>query len=274
MMSGMPDMSMPMGMQQTSAGFSPPATPSVSTAAPERPQTSAYALCDSPSGLLAYVYDAIRPETASSMSTSSSLSPEHQRRLSTASTATSPLSPQSYAQSFTASTPASRSGRSTAGNSPVATRSPPKLISQSSSGSGGSSSNPGLSPEKSDPQHLSPWPPAAIIDWTMLHWLPGPEVMLRWLVNSQALMPTYWASHSLVPLGISHFRDPAPGGNGEGTGKAPPQWSEAYHRVAMVRRREGRVRFPAWEVPGEVVGDLREFVGLLGVFGQGVGMGR
>lgn len=238
-------------LQPSAAGVTPPVTPDVPPAASERPQTAAYALCDSPSGLLAYVYDAIRPQTDTNIqSPGASLSPEIQH-------AQSPFSPASYTNSYAASTPASRSGRSTASSSPVATRrpsianrSPPKMISQNSS-----SSNPGA---------MGPWNPTAIVDWTMIHWLPGPEVALRWLANSTVLMPTYWASYSMVPLGISHFRDPAP--SGSGTGKVPPQWVEAYHRVAMVKRREGRVRFPAWEVPVEIVLDLREFVGLLGIF--------
>lgn len=251
---------MPMQQPMTpyiATGVTPPMTPNIGPTAPERPQTAAYALSDSPSGLLAYVYDAIRPETPSGpTSPDTSRSPESL-------TTNSPFPHESYAQSYTASTP----GRSTA-SSPIATRrspatsshSPPKLASQSSSGSA-------TSPNPSVP-YSTPWTPTALIDWTMLYWLPGPEVALRWLVNSTPLMPSYWAGHSMVPLGISHFRDAS--GTGTGTGQAPPQWAEAYHRVAMVRRREGRVRFPAWEVPVELVMDLREFVGLLGLFGGGV----
>ena len=272
MFSGMPtDMSMQQMQPHHAAGISPPITPNIASVASERPQTAAYALADSPSGLLAYMYDAIRPQTngnAAASSGSASHSPESLRGVS-------PLMspPSHYAHSYAASTPASRSGRSTASSSPVATRrsppsnrSPPKLKTNVSSSSA-TSSAPGLLSRAASASDIdSPWHPAALIDWTMIYWLPGPEVALRWLVNSTALMPTYWASHSMVPLGISHFRDSAPQGNSTGTGKSPPQWAEAYHRVAMVRRREGRVRFPAWEVPVEVVMDLREFVGLLGIF--------
>jgi len=96
----------------------------------------------------------------------------------------------------------------------------------------------------------------------MIYWLPGPEVALRWLVNSAALTPPLWTMHSNVPLGITQFRELAlPGTRSVQT---PPQWAEAYHRVAMVRRREGRVRFPAWERPGEMVEDIRELAGILG----------
>lgn len=261
------DMSMLAGMQQEMAmpqmqfssgpGVTPPITPNITAAAPERPQTAAYALSDSPSGLLAWMYDSIRPEnTDDASSPSASRSPESLCGYS-------PLSPPSYAQSHAASTPASRSGRSTASSLPVATRrSPPRIQSQASS-----SSTTSLNVRHDiEPDPNNPWHPTALVDWTMIYWLPGPEVALRWLVNSTALMPTYWASHSMVPLGISHFRDPAPAGSSTGTGKSPPQWAEAYHRVAMVRHREGRVRFPAWEVPVEVVMDLREFAGLLGLF--------
>ena len=270
MFSGMPgDVSMQQMQPNMAAGVTPPITPNVTPIAPERPQTAAYALCDSPSGLLAYMYDAIRPQTNDQASSSdSSQSPESLRGRP------SPLSPPSYANSYAASTPASRSGRSTASSSPAMSRrsphpnrSPPKLQSQTSSSSATSPAAAATGRSSHSPLDLNnPWQPASLIDWTMIYWLPGPEVALRWLVNSTALMPTYWTSHCMVPLGISHFRDPAPSGSGTGTGQAPPQWAEAYHRVAMLRRREGRVRFPAWEVPVEVVMDLREFVGLLGIF--------
>ena len=98
---------------------------------------------------------------------------------------------------------------------------------------------------------------------THLYQLPGPEVALRWLVNSSTMVPSLWTGCSNVPLGITHFREPiAPG---LANSLVSPQWAEAYHRIAMVRRRNGRVRFPAWERPGEVVLDIREFAELLGL---------
>ncbi|KAI7117890.1 hypothetical protein KC319_g19334 [Hortaea werneckii] len=110
------------------------------------------------------------------------------------------------------------------------------------------------------PDVHNPWSPIAIINWTMIYWLPGPEVALRWLANSAALVPSLWMGQSNVPLGISHFRENVPG---SGTGQTPPQWLEAYHRVAMVRRREGRVRYPAWERPADLVMDIRELAGIV-----------
>lgn len=239
-------------------GATPPVTPTITPITPERPQTLAYALCDSPAGLLAYVYDAIRPD--SNIGTGSSESSRSPQSL----TSSLPQSPLSYAHSNPSSTP----GPSTAGSSPVATRrsslapnrSPPKRHGPISRGSG-HQRDATLTAE-----NMSTWSPTALVDWTMLYWLPGPEVALRWLVNSTTLMPTYWTSHSMVPLGISNFQDTSPSGGGTGTGQTPLQWVETYHRVGMVKRREGRVRFPAWEVPVELVTDLREFVGLLGLF--------
>ena len=105
------------------------------------------------------------------------------------------------------------------------------------------------------------WTPTALVNWAMLYWLPGPEVALRWLVNSSGLASTLWESHSTVPLGISHFREPAL--PGAAPTQIPPEWAEAYHRIAMLRRREGRVRYPAWERPGELVMDIREFADML-----------
>jgi len=210
-------------------GMTPPSTPGGSQPVSERPQTVAYALCDSPSGLLAYVLDAIKP-TAIDTPPSSTGSPESLRPPQVA--GRSPVSPQSY-------------GTPQPGRSP---RSP------------GSASH--------SPQHLemattsSPWTSTALVNWTMLYWLAGPEVALRWLSNSTPLAPSIWHTYSPVPLGISYFREPTP--PGVQTFQTPPQWAEAYHRIAMVRRRDGRVRYPAWEQPVEVVLDLREFADLLG----------
>jgi len=94
-----------------------------------------------------------------------------------------------------------------------------------------------------------------------VHRLPGPEVALRWLANSAVLAPSLWLSHSNVPLGITHFAETAVPGTG--TGQTPPQWAEAYHRVAILRRREGGVRFAAWERPMEVVMDIRELANVV-----------
>ena len=218
---------------QMTPGMTPPMvkTPGVSLPAGDRPQTAAYALCDSPSGLLAYVLDSIQPLSINPPSPLSSSSPESLRPPVAG---RSPVSPQS--QSY---------------GTPQTAHSPHSPASQ-----------------KHSPQNLemgdisSPWTATALINWAMLYWLPGPEVALRWLANSIPLAPTIWQTHSAVPLGISHFREQT--GLGTHSFPIPPQWAEAFHRIAMVRRRDGRVRFPAWERPVEVVLDIREFAGLLG----------
>ena len=220
---------------QMTPSVTPPLTPEVLQSVGERPQTTAYALCDSPSGLLAYILDSIRPPSINPPSPSSSGSPESLRPPTAG---RSPLSPQSYG------TPD--------GRSPQHSRSPRSPAFHSSH----------------SPQHLemenvtSPWTATALINWVMLYWLPGPEVALRWLVNSTPLAPQIWQGHSAVPLGISYFREPTPPGTPNF--QTPPLWAEAYHRIAMMRRRDGRARIPAWERPAELVMDIREFAGLLG----------
>lgn len=95
----------------------------------------------------------------------------------------------------------------------------------------------------------------------MMYWLPGPEVALRWLANSRELTGGLWTVFSPVPMGISYFQD---SGSSPGAGDMSPinpitvTWTEAYHRVVMLRRREGRVKFPAWERPADIVADIRE----------------
>ncbi|KAK1087920.1 hypothetical protein LTR33_000805 [Friedmanniomyces endolithicus] len=188
-----------------------------------RPQTLAYALCDSPVGLLAYMLDLIQPPTFGATSRNLGLAPP------------------------------------SAGSSPVMSRSPTSPHSMGT---------PAYNPSPEPPQSLelpglsTVWTPTAIITWTMLYWLPGPEVALRWLANSTLVLPSLWLRHSNVPVGITHFRDSSV--PSAGTGQTPPQWVEAYHRVAMLTRREGRVRFQAWERPAEVVMDIRELAGIVG----------
>ena len=135
-------------------GLTPPMSSGVSQPGFERPQTTAYALCDSPSGLLAYVLDAIRPPLNElSPLDSSSHSPE---TLRPPIAGLSPISPQSYGSG----TPSGRSPQSPA---------PPQTNLELSG--------------------LTPWTPAALINWAMLYWLPGPEVPLRWYVY-----PHVWLS--------------------------------------------------------------------------------
>ncbi|KAM3417627.1 putative epoxide hydrolase [Cercospora zeina] len=172
--------SMPASPSQSPYGISPPLTPGSPLSIPERPQTVAYALCDSPTGLLAYIMDAIQP--------------------------TSSDSPTS-------------SFRNSAESQSVRT-------------------------------------PTSLIDWCMLYWLPGPEVALRWLMNSAPVVPELWRSYSQVPLAISHFGSHEQPNSGA-------RWAESYHRVLLFRSRSGSVRFPAWERPAEMVADIRELAGLL-----------
>lgn len=194
----------------------PTPTPSIITNVLERPQTAAYALCDSPSGLLAQMVDTIQPSVSSGAQSPTSL------RVPAG--AASPSTSQSFVNS-------PRSSRSSHSQSPG-------------------------TPGYSDVDLSLPWNPTAILDWTMLYWLPGPEVAIRWLVNSTPLVPALWTSHSAIPLGISYFREAV---TGAGDFPTPPQWADSYHRIAMLRRREGRARFAAWERPAELVADLREF---------------
>lgn len=168
-------------------GLTPPLSPgSQQQQKRERPQTISFALCDSPSGLLAYVVDAIQP----------------------------PPPP-----SGTQSTP----------------------------------STPGT-PSLAD---LNPWTETALVNWAMMYWLPGPEVALRWLVNSTPMLPQLWTVHSNVPLAISQFGEPS-------VPQPTPMWIEAYHRIAMIRKRPGQSRFPAWERPMDIVMDLRELAMIIG----------
>ena len=89
------DLNLMSGLSLQTYGLTPPLTPGgYSQTTNERPQTSAYALCDSPSGLLAHILDAIRPPASSSRSPSNS--PESLRAPSAA---VSPGSPQSYGMS-------------------------------------------------------------------------------------------------------------------------------------------------------------------------------
>ena len=84
---------MPDAMQMT-PGMTPPLTPGGSQPASERPQTAAYALCDSPSGLLAYILDSIKPPSINPSSPASSGSPESLRPPT--GMGRSPASPQNY----------------------------------------------------------------------------------------------------------------------------------------------------------------------------------
>lgn len=177
-----------------SPSFTPQGSPRRRMSTTERPQTLAFALADSPAGLLAFIYDLIRPPTPAMGHTIPTYSSQRSFGLSTL---------------------------------------------------------------------QNPWTPTALINWTMMHWIPGPEVALRWLSNSKDMSSTLWMSFSNVPVGISHFQDVHSPGDASPVGPIALAWTEAYHRVIMIRRREGKVRFPAWERPAELVLDIRELADIL-----------
>lgn len=183
-----------LSLRSPSQQHTPPVSPGLvpdASAVPTRPQTISYAVTDSPSGLLAYVLDAIKPNAGSTAPHSS------------------------------------------------------------------------LGSSRLQLSHIqNPWSPTSLITWTMLYWLPGPEVALRWLLNTSHLTSALWSTYSNVPLGITHFRDSQAGSSA--TGYTPPQWAESYQRVVLRRRREGGVRIPAWERPAEVVLDIRELCAVIG----------
>lgn len=101
-----------------------------------------------------------------------------------------------------------------------------------------------------------PWNPNTLITWTMMHWLPGPEMALNWLANSSGREDLLWASYSRVPLGITHYSNT----NSDIATKPcnPVEWTEAYHRLVMIKRRDGNIRFAALERPMKIVIDIRE----------------
>ncbi len=90
----------------------------------------------------------------------------------------------------------------------------------------------------------------------MMHWLPGPEAGLRWHREALSELPDVREKWSSTPLGISVF-------GGEGM-RCPPMWAKCVQDLRWVRRHSGAGRFAAWERPGELVGDLRDFVAEVG----------
>ncbi|EME81909.1 uncharacterized protein MYCFIDRAFT_175487 [Pseudocercospora fijiensis CIRAD86] len=141
--------------------ISPPRTPGVYQQTSQRPQTIAYALCDSPAGLLAYIVDVIQP----------------------------------YRNPFMRTNDDAAAGLQ------------------------------------------GPWTPTSLINWAML--FTG-----AWVANMTAgigflpMVSQLWMTHSNTPLAISQFSD-------QNSPPIGPVWAEAYHRIAMIRRRPGSARFPA-----------------------------
>lgn len=107
------------------------------------------------------------------------------------------------------------------------------------------------------PALISPWTPSDILTWTNMYWFPGPEAPLRWLGNavieSRPKAP-FWRTYSSVPLGISYFRR-----EGQQQQQQLPMWASAFHELGWLKRHGREARWALWELPEEVVRDLREF---------------
>jgi len=98
-----------------------------------------------------------------------------------------------------------------------------------------------------------PWTPTDLLNWTMLHWLPGPEAGLRLYCHSARDLVSVRQQWSPTPLGITVFA-----GSWRG---APPAWAGCVQPLLWVRRHEGCGAYAAWERPVELVDDLRDFFG-------------
>jgi hypothetical protein len=106
---------------------------------------------------------------------------------------------------------------------------------------------------------LRPWSNVDVLNWTMMHWLPGPEAALRWLRQaSHEARTELWKSYSSTPLAISSFGK-LPGEQI----RSPPIWAEGWQRLCWLRRHERPARWPAWDAPDETVLDLRESFGMM-----------
>lgn len=98
-----------------------------------------------------------------------------------------------------------------------------------------------------------PWTPTELLNWTVLHWLPGPEAGLRLHRDSARNMISVRQQWSPTPLGITVFAASWRGG--------PPAWGACVQPLLWVRRHEGCGAYAAWERPIELVDDLRDFFG-------------
>ena len=103
------------------------------------------------------------------------------------------------------------------------------------------------------------WSVTDVLNWTMLQWLPGPEAGLKWLsIASQEIShKPWWRQWIATPLGISHFRPSF--GTGFTTPNSPV-WASNIFNLTWIRRHEKSARFPAWDIPGDLVMDIRDFV--------------
>ena len=103
------------------------------------------------------------------------------------------------------------------------------------------------------------WTTTDILNWTMLQWLPGPEAGLKWLkaASQEVSGKSWWRQWVATPLGISYFR---PSFGTDFTTPSPPVWASNIFRLTWIRRHEKSARFPAWDVPDDLVLDIRDFV--------------
>ncbi|KAI9725039.1 MAG: hypothetical protein M1812_000315 [Candelaria pacifica] len=97
------------------------------------------------------------------------------------------------------------------------------------------------------------WTPIEILNFVMMHWLPGLEAGLRWHREALRDMQDVREKWSSTPMGISAFK-------GEGS-RYPPMWGKCVQNLRWVRRHDGGGRFAAWERPEALVGDLRDYFG-------------
>jgi len=102
------------------------------------------------------------------------------------------------------------------------------------------------------------WSRSDLLTWTMLYWLPGPEAPLRWLQAAEkesSSSGALWRGFSSVPLGVSFFKT-------DNIAQCPPIWASSYADMCFLRRHNTTfsICWPLWEVPHELVIDLRHFV--------------
>ena len=95
------------------------------------------------------------------------------------------------------------------------------------------------------------------IDFTMMSWLPGPEMPLRYLAASltdPAELREAKERWTSTPLGISDFPSSKSG--------FPPPWAACLQPLVWMRRHEGtKIGWPVWERPNELAEDLKAFFG-------------
>ena len=97
------------------------------------------------------------------------------------------------------------------------------------------------------------------LDYTMISWLPGPEVPLRYLTANSIRMDESgdlaerWTN---VPLGVSVFPDTY--------SECPPAWLACLQPLIWITRHHGPdVGWPIWERPNELADDLKTFFGMV-----------